>query len=74
MYSLLVCVQFAGASALETTILLFARFFFYRHSSDILDIHDCLDVTVFDEDKDHKSEFLGRVKIPLLRIKNEERR
>ncbi len=39
-----------------------------------MDIHDCLDITVFDEDKDHKSEFLGRVKVPLLRIKNEERR
>jgi hypothetical protein len=26
-----------------------------------------LDVTVFDEDRDHKVEFLGRVMIPLLR-------
>ncbi len=42
--------------------------------SNVLDIHDCLDVLVYDEDKDHKTEFLGRVKIPLLRIKNEERR
>ena len=42
--------------------------------SDVKDIHDVLEVTVYDEDKDHKYEFLGRVKIPLLRIKNNERR
>ena len=29
-----------------------------------------LEVTVYDEDKDHKYEFLGKVKIPLLRIEN----
>lgn len=29
---------------------------------------------MFDEDKDHKVEFLGRVEIPLLRIRNGERR
>lgn len=33
-----------------------------------------LDVTVFDEDRDHKVEFLGRVVIPLLRIRNGEKR
>lgn len=38
------------------------------------DIHDWLEVTVFDEDKDHKYEFLGKVKIPLLKIRNNERR
>ena len=38
------------------------------------DIHDVLELTVYDEDKDHKYEFLGRVKIPLLRIRNDERR
>ena len=38
------------------------------------DIHDWLEVTVYDEDKDHKYEFLGKVKIPLLKIRNNERR
>ncbi len=38
------------------------------------DIHDVLEVTVYDEDKDHKYEFLGKVKIPLLRIHNNVRK
>ena len=29
--------------------------------SDVQDIHDVLEVTVYDEDKDHKYEFLGKV-------------
>lgn len=33
-----------------------------------------LEITVFDEDRDHKVEFLGRVVIPLLRIRNGEKR
>jgi hypothetical protein len=33
-----------------------------------------LEVTVFDEDRDHKVEFLGRVAIPLLRIRDGEKR
>jgi hypothetical protein len=33
-----------------------------------------LEVTVFDEDRDHKVEFLGRVAIPLFRIRNGEKR
>lgn len=33
-----------------------------------------LELTVFDEDRDHKVEFLGRVIIPLLRIHNGEKR
>jgi len=40
----------------------------------VKDIHDVLELTVYDEDKDHKYEFLGRVKVPLLRIRNDERR
>ena len=67
---------------------------YYFSSSDVKDIHDILEVTVFDEDKDHKYEFLGKVKvniiivkyndvflrsilimqIPLLRIRNHDRR
>ena len=32
------------------------------------DIHSVLEVTVFDEDRDKKVEFLGKVAIPLLRV------
>jgi hypothetical protein len=41
---------------------------------DVKDSHDHLEVTVYDEDKDHKCEFLGRVTIPLLRIQNGRKR
>lgn len=41
--------------------------------SNVKDIHSVLEVTVYDEDKDHKVEFLGKVAIPLLRIRNNER-
>ena len=41
---------------------------------NVKDINNVLDVTVFDEDRDHKVEFLGRVIIPLLRIRNGEKR
>lgn len=41
---------------------------------NIKDMTSVLDITVFDEDRDHKVEFLGRVAIPLLRIKNGEKR
>ncbi|XP_076464981.1 multiple C2 and transmembrane domain-containing protein 1-like isoform X2 [Babylonia areolata] len=40
----------------------------------VFDIHSVLEVTVFDEDRDKKVEFLGKVAIPLLRIKSGERR
>ncbi len=36
--------------------------------SNIKDIHEILEVTVFDEDRDRKIEFLGKVLIPLLRV------
>lgn len=42
--------------------------------SNVKDIHSVLEVTVYDEDKDHKVEFLGKVAIPLLRIRNNEKR
>ena len=32
------------------------------------DIHDVLEITVYDEDKDHKYEFLGKVNIFYLNI------
>uniref|UniRef100_A0A7I4XT71 Multiple C2 and transmembrane domain-containing protein 1 n=1 Tax=Haemonchus contortus TaxID=6289 RepID=A0A7I4XT71_HAECO len=40
----------------------------------VKDIHTCLEVTVYDEDPNNKFEFLGRVSIPLLSIKNCERK
>ncbi|XP_077989292.1 multiple C2 and transmembrane domain-containing protein 1-like isoform X2 [Glandiceps talaboti] len=41
---------------------------------NVKDIHECLEVTVYDEDRNKSLEFLGKVAIPLLRIKNGERR
>ena len=37
--------------------------------SNVKDIHSVLEVTVYDEDKDHKVEFLGKVSIPLLKVR-----
>ncbi|XP_050521160.1 multiple C2 and transmembrane domain-containing protein [Daktulosphaira vitifoliae] len=37
---------------------------------NVRDINSVLEVTVFDEDPDYKVEFLGKVAIPLLSIKN----
>ncbi|XP_043219483.1 multiple C2 and transmembrane domain-containing protein-like isoform X5 [Amphibalanus amphitrite] len=46
------------------------KIFFFN----VKDIHSVLEVTVYDEDKDHKVEFLGKVSIPLLKIRPGERR
>lgn len=48
--------------------------FFSTIFSNVKDMASVLEVTVFDEDRDHKVEFLGRVSIPLLRIRNNEKR
>ncbi|XP_067632695.1 multiple C2 and transmembrane domain-containing protein isoform X3 [Eurosta solidaginis] len=37
---------------------------------NVKDITQSLEITVFDEDRDHRVEFLGKLVIPLLRIKN----
>ena len=38
------------------------------------DINSVLEVTVYDEDRDHRVEFLGKVAIPLLRIRNGQKK
>ncbi|XP_013405890.1 multiple C2 and transmembrane domain-containing protein 1-like, partial [Lingula anatina] len=41
---------------------------------NVKDIHSVLEVTVYDEDRDMKKEFLGKVAIPLLKICKGERK
>ncbi|CAG2182015.1 unnamed protein product, partial [Oppiella nova] len=41
---------------------------------NVKDIHSVLEITVYDEDRDKKVEFLGKVAIPLLKIKNNEKK
>ena len=36
--------------------------------SNVADIHDVLEVFVYDENPDKKVDFLGKVAIPLLRV------
>lgn len=45
-----------------------------RFISNVKDMSSVLEITVYDEDRDHKVEFLGKVVIPLLRIRNGEKR
>lgn len=45
-----------------------------KFTFNVTDIHSLLEVSVYDEDRDKKVDFLGRVVIPLLRIVNGERR
>uniref|UniRef100_A0A915B4D8 C2 domain-containing protein n=1 Tax=Parascaris univalens TaxID=6257 RepID=A0A915B4D8_PARUN len=40
----------------------------------VKDIHAVLEITIYDEDPNKKAEFLGKVAIPLLKIKNCEKR
>ena len=44
----------------------------YYYFSNVKDIHSVLEVTVYDEDRDKKVEFLGKVAIPLLRVSSLE--
>lgn len=36
--------------------------------SSVKDIHETLEITVYDEDPNKKVEFLGKVAIPLLKV------
>lgn len=38
------------------------------HCRPISDIHSVLEITVYDEDKDMKKEFIGKVAIPLMTV------
>lgn len=42
--------------------------------STVKDISSILEITVYDEDHDHKVEFLGKLAVPLLNIRNGEKR
>ena len=37
--------------------------------SDVTDIHSVLEISVYDEDRDKKTDFLGRIAIPLLKVR-----
>ncbi|XP_077295551.1 multiple C2 domain and transmembrane region protein [Arctopsyche grandis] len=41
---------------------------------NVKDITSVLEITVYDEDHDHKVEFLGKLSLPLLNIKNGDKR
>ncbi|KAL3286364.1 hypothetical protein HHI36_000871 [Cryptolaemus montrouzieri] len=41
---------------------------------NVKDINSILEITVYDEDRDHKVEFLGKIAVPLLRIRSGEKR
>ncbi|XP_069022839.1 multiple C2 and transmembrane domain-containing protein 1 [Embiotoca jacksoni] len=41
---------------------------------NVKDIHSVLEVTLFDEDRDRSADFLGKVAIPLLTIRNGEQK
>ncbi|XP_041666764.1 multiple C2 and transmembrane domain-containing protein 1-like isoform X2 [Cheilinus undulatus] len=41
---------------------------------NVKDIHSVLEVTVFDEDRDRSADFLGKVVIPLLHVRNGEQK
>lgn len=42
--------------------------------STVNDVHAILEITVYDEDPNKKIEFMGKVAIPLLKIKNDQKR
>ncbi len=40
----------------------------FSSTSNVIDIHSVLEVTVYDEDRDRSADFLGKVAIPLLNV------
>ncbi|KAG1658742.1 Multiple C2 and transmembrane domain-containing protein [Nymphon striatum] len=44
------------------------------YTFEVKDVHSMLEVTVYDEDRDRRVEFLGKLGIPLLKIRNKEKR
>lgn len=40
----------------------------------VKDIHSVLELTVYDEDRDKKCEFLGKLAVPLLKVRNGEKK
>ncbi|KAG0437710.1 hypothetical protein HPB47_017321, partial [Ixodes persulcatus] len=46
----------------------------YVFLSKVKDIHSVLELTVYDEDRDKKCEFLGKLAVPLIKIKNGEKK
>ncbi|XP_077099709.1 multiple C2 and transmembrane domain-containing protein 1 [Siphateles boraxobius] len=41
---------------------------------NVKDIHSVLEITVYDEDRDRSADFLGKVAVPLLNIRNSEQK
>ncbi|XP_049324626.1 multiple C2 and transmembrane domain-containing protein 1 isoform X2 [Astyanax mexicanus] len=41
---------------------------------NVKDVHSVLEISVFDEDRDRSADFLGRVAVPLLTIRNREQK
>ncbi|KAE8753209.1 hypothetical protein FOCC_FOCC000132 [Frankliniella occidentalis] len=41
---------------------------------NVKDINSVLEITVYDEDRDHKVEFLGKLAVPLIRVRSGEKR
>ena len=41
---------------------------YFEKAFQVKDVHGILYLTVYDEDKNHKSEFLGKIAVPLLKM------
>ena len=40
---------------------------FFQPSRDVSDVHEVLEVTVYDDNKDHKYSFLGKVQLGVIK-------
>ena len=50
------------------TVISSQRGYWRQDIIQVADVHGILYLTVYDEDKNHKSEFLGRIAVPLLKM------